>query len=189
MADNVVIPADGTGTTTPSIATDDVGGVHFQKVKLDGGGDGLSAAIGGDAANGLDVDVTRVQGTVAMPPHRGLVGDPFSLVHEAARYTTTQTSAILVDALAGEKLVVTKVQIQVGGTTAAELQLYFGTGTYVRGTSRALFDGEFAPSATLKPGVVMDGPFIAGANADDLRVTTSAALNPLTINVWYYVVT
>lgn len=45
MADNVAITA-GSGT---NIATDDVSSVHFQKVKLDLGGDGLSspAAVGG----------------------------------------------------------------------------------------------------------------------------------------------
>jgi len=125
---------------------------------------------------------------ITQAPHVGLNSDPWNLVHEAAQYTTTQTSAVLVAGGVSEKLVVTKVQIQAGGTTAGTLQLYFGTGAFVRGTNRAIFDGEFAPSATLKPGVVMDGPFIAGANGDDLMVTTSAAINPLTINVWYYTV-
>lgn len=65
-ADNIPISA-GTGTT---VATDDVAGIHYQRVKLvDGTLDG-TGAIGGDAANGLDVDVTRLpvvqaQGTVA----------------------------------------------------------------------------------------------------------------------------
>jgi hypothetical protein len=62
MADNVPITA-GSGT---NVATDDVSGVHFQKMKLDGGGDGLSAPITGDSTNGLDVDVTRVQGSVTV---------------------------------------------------------------------------------------------------------------------------
>jgi hypothetical protein len=56
MADNVAITA-GAGT---NIATDDVSGAHYQRMKLDGGGDGAAAPIGGDATNGLDVDVTRV---------------------------------------------------------------------------------------------------------------------------------
>lgn len=56
MADNVAITA-GSGTT---IATDDISGVHYQRIKLvDGALDG-TAAIGGDATNGLDVDVTRL---------------------------------------------------------------------------------------------------------------------------------
>lgn len=62
MADNVAITA-GSGT---SVATDDVAGIHFQRVKLVDGTADSAAAIPGDAANGLDVDVTRVQGTVAV---------------------------------------------------------------------------------------------------------------------------
>lgn len=63
MADNVAITA-GSGT---NIATDQLGsGEHVQYVKLmDGTLDG-SGKIGGDATNGLDVDVTRVQGTVTV---------------------------------------------------------------------------------------------------------------------------
>ena len=68
MADNLV-----TQSTTPStvpassvIATDDVDGVHYQKIKLDIGGNGDSTAASGDGVNGLDVDVTRVQGVVTV---------------------------------------------------------------------------------------------------------------------------
>jgi hypothetical protein len=45
MADNVTIPATGSGTATPIVATDDVSGIHYQRVKLDGGGDGASTPI------------------------------------------------------------------------------------------------------------------------------------------------
>lgn len=62
MADNVDITA-GTGTT---IATDQVGAVHYQRVKLVDGTLDSTTAIPGDATNGLDVDVTRVQGTVTV---------------------------------------------------------------------------------------------------------------------------
>jgi hypothetical protein len=63
MADNVKYTDPGTGT---DIATDDVGGVHFQRVKLVDGTLDSTTAIPGDATNGLDVDVTRVQGTVTV---------------------------------------------------------------------------------------------------------------------------
>lgn len=55
MADNVTIPASGTGTATPVVATDDVGGVHYQKVKLDLGGDGASnaAPVGAGTESGV----------------------------------------------------------------------------------------------------------------------------------------
>jgi hypothetical protein len=60
LADTVTIPAQGTGTSTPVIATDDVAGVHYQYVKLADGTADSAAKIAGDATNGLDVDVTRV---------------------------------------------------------------------------------------------------------------------------------
>lgn len=65
MADNVTIPASGTGTATPVIATDDISSVHYQKVKLVDGADQGTGLIGGDATNGLDVDVTRLPALVA----------------------------------------------------------------------------------------------------------------------------
>lgn len=56
MADDVQITA-GSGT---AIATDDVGGSHYQKVKLVDGTADSSTAIPGDSTYGLDVDVTRL---------------------------------------------------------------------------------------------------------------------------------
>lgn len=52
MADNVAITA-GSGT---SIATDDVGGIHYQRVKLVDGTLDSSASIPGDATDGLRVN-------------------------------------------------------------------------------------------------------------------------------------
>ncbi len=40
MADNATLPATGL-----DVATDDVGGVHYQKLKLDAGGDGVSVPV------------------------------------------------------------------------------------------------------------------------------------------------
>jgi hypothetical protein len=56
IADNVELDPGSGGAT---VATDDVGGAQYQRIKLDGGGDGAAAPILGDSANGLDVDVTR----------------------------------------------------------------------------------------------------------------------------------
>ena len=62
MADNYQI-TQGSGTT---VATDDVAGAHVQKMKLLDGTADSATAIAGDAVNGLDVDVTRVQGSVTV---------------------------------------------------------------------------------------------------------------------------
>ena len=67
MADNLTTQS-ATPATVPAssvIATDDVAGVHFQKIKIDVGGDGASAALGtanplpvSDAGGSLTVDGT-----------------------------------------------------------------------------------------------------------------------------------
>jgi len=68
LVDNVSVTA-GTGT---SVATDDVGSVHYQRVKVDGGGDGLAVPIVAGqqvAASSLPVvlasDGTLIPGTSA----------------------------------------------------------------------------------------------------------------------------
>ena len=141
-----------------------------------------------DGGGSLSIDDGGASLSVENVPHIGLNGDPFTLQHEGAQYTTQQTSTVLIAGGASEKIVVTQVQIQSFGTTAFSIQLYFGTGAYARGTNRAIFDGDFAPSATNKAGVILNGPFISGTNGDDLLITTSTA-GSVTVSVWYYVVT
>ena len=64
MADNIELNAGSGGAT---LATDDAGvGGHVQIVKLAISTDGSATAIPAEATNGLDVDVTRVQGTVTV---------------------------------------------------------------------------------------------------------------------------
>jgi len=68
MADNVTIPAQGTGTTTPIVRTDDVGGVQYQVVKLDAGGDGVSVAIvAGQQAMAASLPVVVASNQTAIP--------------------------------------------------------------------------------------------------------------------------
>ena len=123
---------------------------------------------------------------ITMAPHVGLNGSPWTLTSTSAQYTTTQTSTALVTVGATTQVVVTSIQIQAYGTTAFTCQVYFGTGAFSRGTTPAVFDGEFAPSATNKPGVVMQGPFMGAADAD-LRITTNTT-GSVTVTVWYYTV-
>lgn len=58
MADNT--PVKDAADQTVTIGTDEVSSVHYQRVKLLDGTADSTAAIPGDATNGLDVDVTRV---------------------------------------------------------------------------------------------------------------------------------
>jgi hypothetical protein len=177
---NAVTVAGGAAHASPASGNPNlIAGRASAAIPTDVGADGDVASLWTNR-NGAQV--------VLQAPHVGLNSDPWNLVHEGVQYTSQQTSAVMVTGGASEKIVVTQCQIQAYATTAFTMQLYFGTGAFSRGTSRTIFDGEFAPSATLKPGIVLNGPFIAGTNGDDLMVTTSAA-GSVTISVWYYVVT
>ena len=69
MADTVVFQATAAATPPDAtiVATDDAGAAgQVQIIKLAISADGSATVIPADAANGLDVDVTRVGGTVAV---------------------------------------------------------------------------------------------------------------------------
>lgn len=94
MADNITIPTTGSGTATPVIATDDVSGVHYQYVKLvDGTGNGTDG-LPGTAANGLDVDVTRVSGTVSVQSNSANIATEATLSTLSGNVTKCNTDSI-----------------------------------------------------------------------------------------------
>lgn len=80
MADNVTI-TQGTGVQT-SVATDDVSGVHYQKVKLCVGTDGSTTVIPSDATYGLGVDVKRITGSLPLDTDNA-AGDAFGRLRTA----------------------------------------------------------------------------------------------------------
>jgi hypothetical protein len=105
----------------------------------------------------------------------------YSILNKAGEYTTTQTGVSLWTPVAGRKFVISDLTISTGGTTAGIVTVWQGaTGdtTYTAGTDPVLFRGEFAPSATAKPGVVksLTVPFVSSTTDHHLKVTTSAAM-------------
>lgn len=119
---------------------------------------------------------TLATSLAAGPPPHNVGITPLSI---AAAYTTTQTSANLLAGTGGQKIYVSSIVIATGGTTAGRVSIYWGAGAFSAGTSVTLFDGEFAPSATSKPGAVMSFTIPRGgssATGDNLRITTSAAM-------------
>lgn len=140
----------------------------------------------GDAV-GLRVDTEGALWVSAIPHSIGR-----AWISKTAQYTSAQTGTALWTPASGKKIVVTRIQIQSGGTTAGTCIVWFGASgdtTYTRGTDLALFDGEFAPSATSKPGYGENagGGIVGMASAADhiLRVTTTNA-QTVTITVWGY---
>jgi hypothetical protein len=62
MVDNVTIPATGSGTATPVVATDDVAGVHYQFMKLtDGTLDSTTKIASG---GGVETNALRITPSV-----------------------------------------------------------------------------------------------------------------------------
>jgi hypothetical protein len=99
----------------------------------------------------------------------------------ATEYTTAQTGAAIWTPTTGRRFAVTDVTISTGGTTAGVVTLWQGASgdtTYTVGTDPVVFRGEFAPSATAKPGVVKNFavPFVSSTVDHILRITTSAAM-------------
>jgi hypothetical protein len=176
----------------------------------------------GTISNGLLVDVSRVQGRVQIGDatnsvsidtagtdaesnavnqlhvqsrgydFNGTTWDRrrgYATVFKAGNFATAQTGFGLWTPASGNKIVVTSVQIQSGGTTSGTFILWFGASgdtTYTRSTDAAIFDGEFAPSNTNKPGVIMTFPTpIRGIQDYVLRVTTTNA-QTVTVTVWGY---
>lgn len=110
-------------------------------------------------------------------------------VSRVATYTSAQTGTALWTPGSGRIACITGIQIQSYGTTAGTCIVWYGAAadtTYTRGTDIAVFDGEFAPSNTNKPGVYATFPFpIRGAVDHVVRVTTTNAQS-VTVNVMGY---
>lgn len=79
MADNVTIPATGSGTATPVVATDDVGGIHYQRVKPVGGADGVATRLDvaeDEASAGGDLGIVAMARRTDTPANQsGTDGD------------------------------------------------------------------------------------------------------------------
>ena len=89
---SVQLPVTGTGTADVVAATDDVAGVHYPFLKLADGALGGTEKIGGDAANGLDVDVTRLPGVAGDVAHDA--ADSGSPMKVGAQARTTNPAAV-----------------------------------------------------------------------------------------------
>lgn len=156
-----------------------------------------------DGTNDLSVDTAHGDGESATENHLDVAAKAMGLnsagtfdiqrvnttTFKCATYTSAQTGVAIWTPAAGKAVCVTYVQIQSYGTTAGTAQLWFGASadtTYTRGTDAAVFDGEFAPTTTNKPGVIIQPPIALRGTADYvLRLTTTNAQS-ITVTVWGY---
>lgn len=155
-----------------------------------------------DGTNDLSVDTVHNDGESSTENHldvaaktMGYNGTTWDMVrstvqtYKAVQATTAQTGVAIWTPAAGKAVVVTAMQIQSYGTTAGTAIVWFGAvgnTTFSRNTTPAIFDGEFAPSATNKPGVYTTFPVGMRGPVDNvLRYTTTNAQS-ITITVWGY---
>jgi hypothetical protein len=120
--DNVILDT-GNNTSAPAsttIATDDVSGVHYQKVKPDYGGDGVSVpAKTADLDTGGGTDTVPIVG-IALPKSGGAVagGTSSDPIRTDPTGTTTQPVSGTVTANAGTNLNTSTLAIESGGNLA-----------------------------------------------------------------------
>jgi hypothetical protein len=143
MADNVETQASVPATLPVGfkIATDDVAGVHFQKVKIDIGGDGLSVIL--DNANPLPVSIRNASLPVTGP----------------LTNTELRAAAIPVSETVSSRIA-TLVRSSIVGTIAVNAR---NASIYNAGNANGTVLG-----AILKPGEAID--FDAGGQKDILGV-------------------
>jgi hypothetical protein len=193
----LAVSADGSRVLVPADATN---GIRVDVSRVQGQvqiGDGTQV-VAVDAAQS-DAEVNTVNSLHVSGRGYGFNGTTWDRVRgnvttwRAAQYTAAQTGTALWTPAAGRAVVITSLQIQSGGSTAGTCVLWFGGAadqTYNRGNpgagDAAIFDGEFAPTATNKPGVIMSFPTPIRGTADFvLRVTTTNA-QTVTFTVWGY---
>jgi hypothetical protein len=171
MADNITLPPSGTGTATPVCATEEIGGFHYQKIKLFDGTATSTAAIPGNVANGLDVDVTRVQGSVSVV--QGTPGDLNATVQitDGTEIAAVDTSSRLSVAVGNTVTVTGTVTANAGTGT---LQVQSNSANLATQTTAASIDGKITACNT---GAVTIGTALpaGSANIGDVDVATIAA--------------
>ncbi len=153
MADNVTL---NVGTGGDVIASEDIGGVEYQRVKLV---DGTAAStttipLSGDLTNGLDVDVTRVSGTVTV---------------DGSGVTQPVSGTVTANLSATDNAVLDSIDTAVNGTLTVS-----GTVTANAGTGTMTVDLGTDNDITIEGGAVLGTTGSAGpANAISIGGTES----------------
>jgi hypothetical protein len=116
--------------------------------------------------------------------------DPGMQVWKSAEYTSTQTGANIWVPTAGNRFVVTQLNIATGGTTAGLVTIWgaqTATTAYVAGTDQVFFRGTLTPTANATPGALIQPPYPMFSDTlnDCLKITTSANMT-IYIQVYGY---
>lgn len=130
MADNVSL-TPGSGVV---VRSDDVGGVHYQYVKLDVGGDGVAKPVIQGGTDGVPVDVLSVAGDVSTKPK---AGQTWPISAASAIPVSDNGGSFTVDAPVGTPLFARLSD----GTNPITILPVSGTVTAAQGTAAASSSG------------------------------------------------
>lgn len=135
-----------------------------------------SAVANNDRANTIS-DLWGRQLTSHIDP-----GMQVAITKTAFNATTTQTGAAMWTPASGKRIAITSLVIGTYGTTSARVIIWIGASgdtTYTAGTDHAVVIASFAPSSTVKPGLVLTPAVpIFSATADHiLKITTDAGIS------------
>jgi hypothetical protein len=178
IVDNVLRHVAG-GSTSAAITTSLTLPITIQNVKTSGATD-ITFAV-------RNVGSGRFGDTAADRLSRKLVAhiDPdmqVPVTKTAFNATTTQTGIAMWTPASGKRIAITSLTIGTYGTTAARVIIWIGASgdtTYTAGTDHAVVIASFAPSATVKPGLVITpaSPVYSKTADHILRITTDAAIS------------
>lgn len=169
-----------TGTVTVTAAGD---------IAHDAGDSGNPVKVGAKGANALPTAVANNDRTHNISDLWGRVltshidpGMQVAITKTAFNATTTQTGAAMWTPASGKRIAITSLVIGTYGTTAARVIIWIGASgdtTYTAGTDHAVVIASFAPSATVKPGLVFTPAIpVFSATADHiLKITTDAGIS------------
>lgn len=128
-------------------------------------------------------DIHDLSIVVAPPPHN--IG--YIQVHKDSTTSATLTSSSIWAPTTGKKFIITDITIAAGGTTAGVVTIYDAASAtaYSAGVTPAIFRGEVAPSTNSRPVIVKNFavPYQSTTVNNNVLVTTSAAINPLYIQI------
>lgn len=192
MAGGTTVNFEGTvdGTTWVSVLANRIGTSQLTKSTLSPGDfeincagyTSLRARISSYSAGTITVKGYTIALAGANKATTPASVDPAIYDSKTSGFTTAQTGTALWTPASGNRVALTKVTIGTGGTTAGRVIIWFGASgdtTYTEGTDQCVFDGEFAPSATARPGAILCPAIsaILAKNTDYvLRVTTDAGI-------------
>lgn len=176
MADNVTLPLTGTGDSTAAVAAEDIGGVHYQRVKI------ISASAGATAAAVLTSTSVDIANTPTVSQGAGSSSvEPWYV--DGLGFSSAQTSATTLATSAEQQLLAAnanrRAAVIANLSTAAELLIGFTTSV----VSTALANCHYRIPAAGKlaiGGQLGDIPLYLGPIRGRLNSTTLAGIAAIT---------